>query len=419
MVTICALGAHIFIFADATTDFCSQVKTTLNKGTAGVQVTSLQKKLVTEGLLADKTRINFDADTFNAVKSFQKKNGLAQVGNVGPGTLAKMRSLWCVAKPQPAVVIPTATSTSGNSFKLELTENTDRISPGKQIMFTTKLTNIGTTTKKIFVGYKKCGSDDIKTFFDYKFDGYTNFWDTQVIIGVQTCVQQNGAKQFKELKPGESVEDKYTQSIFDNSTFQIIRTGKNTDGMHTAQAFYDVIDENNKVLEKAVSNTVQFITENKKKVDYQNLSVDLKVSKTVIKQGEGVKLVATVKNNSNDVVMYKPLALTCQMSELYFMVDDNMNAFDFFTPGRANSYGCGELGNPFYNNKLSELKPGQSNRTEYLVNMPEFISPNQDEFKKRVGGKHYFSAYFDLRDNNGPIKIFKSEKQYFEVQLNK
>jgi peptidoglycan hydrolase-like protein with peptidoglycan-binding domain len=89
-------------FADATSDFCVQVKSTMNKGAKGVNVLYLQKKLVAEGLLTDKARTNFDTDTFNAVKSFQKKNGLAQVGNVGPGTLAKMRSLWCSTSPTSA-----------------------------------------------------------------------------------------------------------------------------------------------------------------------------------------------------------------------------------------------------------------------------------------------------------------------------
>jgi hypothetical protein len=81
--------------AASSDDSCKQFNGTVSKGSKGAKVTFLQKKLLDEGFLSNKYRQVYDNDTFNAVKMFQKKYGLAQVGNVGPQTMNKMKLLWC------------------------------------------------------------------------------------------------------------------------------------------------------------------------------------------------------------------------------------------------------------------------------------------------------------------------------------
>jgi hypothetical protein len=63
----------------------------LSKGMMNSDVLELQKRLVTEGLLTIDAPTNYFGNmTFNAVKAYQTKVGLEQVGNVGPKTRAAL-----------------------------------------------------------------------------------------------------------------------------------------------------------------------------------------------------------------------------------------------------------------------------------------------------------------------------------------
>ncbi|MEI6296427.1 MAG: peptidoglycan-binding domain-containing protein [bacterium] len=60
----------------------------LGLGSRGVDVIELQKRLKEEGFFVGIANGNYGEQTQAAVKKYQKKHGLAQLGNVGPGTRA-------------------------------------------------------------------------------------------------------------------------------------------------------------------------------------------------------------------------------------------------------------------------------------------------------------------------------------------
>lgn len=64
----------------------------LNVGARGNDVLELQKRLVAEGLLKATPTGYFGQLTLNAVKAFQAKNNLSQVGAVGPATRALLNA---------------------------------------------------------------------------------------------------------------------------------------------------------------------------------------------------------------------------------------------------------------------------------------------------------------------------------------
>ncbi len=94
----------------STTSACFTM--TLKLGMSGSEVTALQTALkgdvsvYPEGLVTG----YFGSLTQKAVKAFQAKYGIDQVGQVGPVTRAKLNSLYCVTTPTPT---PTATPVSG------------------------------------------------------------------------------------------------------------------------------------------------------------------------------------------------------------------------------------------------------------------------------------------------------------------
>lgn len=73
----------------------NKIPSGLNTGSRGAGVELLQKTLVTVGYLPSDFTINglFDADTLEAVKSFQTESGLSPVGNVGPKTRDALNKL--------------------------------------------------------------------------------------------------------------------------------------------------------------------------------------------------------------------------------------------------------------------------------------------------------------------------------------
>ncbi|MDO8499633.1 MAG: peptidoglycan-binding protein [bacterium] len=72
-----------------------QFKARLKSGSKGEDVKQLQMKLKELGYWSAKLKITgkFDANTIAAVKKFQKANGIAQVGYVGPATLKALNAV--------------------------------------------------------------------------------------------------------------------------------------------------------------------------------------------------------------------------------------------------------------------------------------------------------------------------------------
>ncbi len=64
----------------------------LDFGSTGIDVTELQKRLTALGIYTGAISGNYGPLTLAAVKEFQKKNGLNQLGNVGPGTRALLNA---------------------------------------------------------------------------------------------------------------------------------------------------------------------------------------------------------------------------------------------------------------------------------------------------------------------------------------
>jgi peptidoglycan hydrolase-like protein with peptidoglycan-binding domain len=62
----------------------------LKYGSKGIEVTELQKRLISEGYLSATANGTFGPATESAVKAFQKAHGLEQLGSVGPGTRAAL-----------------------------------------------------------------------------------------------------------------------------------------------------------------------------------------------------------------------------------------------------------------------------------------------------------------------------------------
>jgi hypothetical protein len=62
----------------------------LSQGMSGTEVRELQDRLTEEGFLTATPTGYYGAATVAAVKAFQKARGLAQLGNVGPGTRAEL-----------------------------------------------------------------------------------------------------------------------------------------------------------------------------------------------------------------------------------------------------------------------------------------------------------------------------------------
>jgi peptidoglycan hydrolase-like protein with peptidoglycan-binding domain len=88
----------------------------LSQGMSGADVTTLQTILAADPSVYPSGLITgfFGAQTAQAVKNFQKKNGLEAVGNVGPKTLAKLNeeiSDFGLSKDDDDMATSTATST--------------------------------------------------------------------------------------------------------------------------------------------------------------------------------------------------------------------------------------------------------------------------------------------------------------------
>ncbi len=62
----------------------------LNLGSTGTDVTELQKRLTTEGFYSGPVNGSYGPLTQSAIKSYQSRHGLQQLGNVGPGTRAAL-----------------------------------------------------------------------------------------------------------------------------------------------------------------------------------------------------------------------------------------------------------------------------------------------------------------------------------------
>lgn len=87
---------------------------TLQKGMSDPEVTTLQQVLKTDSSIYPEGLVTgyFGSLTEAAVKKFQAKYGLDQVGIVGPATRAKLNALYCGTAQQTTTVAPTTTPTT-------------------------------------------------------------------------------------------------------------------------------------------------------------------------------------------------------------------------------------------------------------------------------------------------------------------
>lgn len=110
LAQISALQAQLSGSTTATTSSC--FTKTLQVGSTGTEVTALQNALKGDATIYPEglTTGYFGSLTEAAVKKFQAKYGIDQVGIVGPVTRAKLNSLYCSTTPTPTPsgsVIPT------------------------------------------------------------------------------------------------------------------------------------------------------------------------------------------------------------------------------------------------------------------------------------------------------------------------
>ena len=86
--------------------------TAMRKGSSGANVRTLQQRLKTLGFYTGKVDGDFGTATENAVKAFQRANGLTVDGKVGSETLKKMNSSSAVTAPKAtATATPRRTAT--------------------------------------------------------------------------------------------------------------------------------------------------------------------------------------------------------------------------------------------------------------------------------------------------------------------
>lgn len=74
---------------------CTNLTTSLTKGSNNMQVLKLQQFLFAENYSKIQPSGFFGTDTVKAVKSFQKANGITQVGSAGSLTRKKIKELTC------------------------------------------------------------------------------------------------------------------------------------------------------------------------------------------------------------------------------------------------------------------------------------------------------------------------------------
>ncbi|MEI6810558.1 MAG: peptidoglycan-binding domain-containing protein [Candidatus Nomurabacteria bacterium] len=85
----------LFITSSSSALTCTNLTKPLANGSKDSEVLKLQQFLFDGGYLSTKPNGYFGAGTLTALKKFQKANGLAQVGSVGPGTRSKIKEVSC------------------------------------------------------------------------------------------------------------------------------------------------------------------------------------------------------------------------------------------------------------------------------------------------------------------------------------
>ena len=85
----------IFVAFPASAMTCTNLTKSLAKGSENSEVLKLQQFLFDSGYLTTKPNQSFESSTVIALKKFQGKNGLSQVGSVGPLTRSKIKELSC------------------------------------------------------------------------------------------------------------------------------------------------------------------------------------------------------------------------------------------------------------------------------------------------------------------------------------
>ena len=90
---------------------CTDIPTSLFRYQESPSVLALQNFLFEKGYLKATPNGYFGTGTFNAVKAYQKSEGLAQAGNAGPATRALIKKATCIGGATTTPVIKTSTTT--------------------------------------------------------------------------------------------------------------------------------------------------------------------------------------------------------------------------------------------------------------------------------------------------------------------
>ncbi|MEA4910689.1 hypothetical protein SDC9_07820 [bioreactor metagenome] len=106
------------VSADAPLRFCNSFSRNLRMGMRSGDVTTLQDKLREHGYFDHYSTGYFGSVTFNAVRAFQKDNGIITTGYFGPLTRASINSKACYTPPVPPIVIDPGTNEAPKNCKV-------------------------------------------------------------------------------------------------------------------------------------------------------------------------------------------------------------------------------------------------------------------------------------------------------------
>ena len=171
---------------------------TLQKGMTDSEVTTLQQVLKSDASIYPEGLVTgyFGSLTEAAVKKFQAKYGIDQVGIVGPVTRAKLNALYCGTAQQTTPVAPTTTPTGVAYGTLSVTSYP--VSNPQTTLYA------GNTYETVAAQYKATGSDiivkkvaikvtddDGADSFPWSYFTTISLWDGATKIGEVSAAQSN------------------------------------------------------------------------------------------------------------------------------------------------------------------------------------------------------------------------------------
>ena len=202
---LCILLFPALTFAEE----CGKISDKINFGSKGKEVQILQNFLVSEGFLrSDKPVVNiFGPATNRALLEYKKKNNLSQNVLLDNQILEHINLKLCKKIINPKLAIATNSQNLINNLQLKILSDKKDILPGEQVIFTARVTNVGTDTiENVLLGQKACQSDNLDMNVSFLFDGKSNFWDNMFYGSRCGGTRQN---LYKTLKSGEFLEKNF------------------------------------------------------------------------------------------------------------------------------------------------------------------------------------------------------------------